>query len=272
MGSVADLFHHGNGKRTRGHHVAHCRSGHRAHKSRGHHRGFGRTAGKTAGKGIGQFDEKIPAARRFQKGAEKNEYEHKGGRHPDGQAEDPFGGQPQRRCDAFDGIAFVDDQFGHPGAEMGVEHGHHADPGHDPADHAPAGFQDQQGADNAHQPVRWQPIPLAFENSGQVEADVGRAINRSRHQQPVEDHPSVQTILARPGIGRFEQKGQHQDRAQVNGSLDQGREGGNPGGIKLVEAEGDGHHHNDSGGGGNEHRVAPPVGGKIVVGHKYLYR
>jgi hypothetical protein len=196
MGPVADFLHHGDGEGARGHDISNSGAGHRSHEAGGDHRGLGRPAGKATGEGVGQFDEKIAAAGGFQKGAEQDEDEDKGGGHADGQAEDALGGQPEGGGDAFDGVAFVDDQFGHVRSEIGIEHRHRTDAGHDDTDDPPAGFQHQQGADDADHQVGRQPVSLALKDFGEVDADVGGAIDRCGHQHPVHDDPEVQTILA----------------------------------------------------------------------------
>ena len=113
------------------------------------------------------------------------------------------------------------------------------------ADHPAAGFQHQDGADYANHQVAGQPIPLAFENGGDIGADIIGAVDCRQNQRPVQKEPECKLVFACSLKRWFKQKGQGKDGAQVKGSLNQGGQGGHTRRVKLVQAQTDSqdHHH-----------------------------
>ena len=78
-GTVTQLFHHGDGKRTGTCHIGYGRTGYRTHQSGRQDCNLGGTAYCPACQGVSRIDEELAETSSFQIGAEQDEQINKGG-------------------------------------------------------------------------------------------------------------------------------------------------------------------------------------------------
>jgi hypothetical protein len=157
--AVAELLHERDGEGARGDDVGDGRSADRAHAGRGDDGGLGRAAPLPPRGGIGEVDEELARPCHFEEGAEEDEDEDEGGRDAERQAEDAFGAERHLARDAFERVAAVVEDPGHPVGEKrelapppgeGIGDEDRADDRHPEAHRAPRGLEhdeDRQDAD-----------------------------------------------------------------------------------------------------------------------------
>ena len=89
-GTVAQLFHHGDGKGTGTCYVGNRRSGYRTHQAGGQNRNFSRTAYGPAGQSVRRINKELAKSGGFQISAEQNEQVNERGRYAHRHTEDTF--------------------------------------------------------------------------------------------------------------------------------------------------------------------------------------
>ena len=213
-GGEADLFHQRDGEGAGGDHVGDGRAGDQAGQPGGDHGGLGRSAAQMAQPGKGGADKVVAGAGRFQQGAEEHEHEDHAGGNPQGDAEDPLGGQPVVGHALGQAGALVGDDVRHVGPAEGVDDkdgGHHHQ---GRAQRAAGGLQQHDQADDGDDQVHagGQAGPV-----GQFRVEEEK-IGRTKCGHQGHDPVLHRNVVPRRGFeGRIGRVGQKHGKGQVNG-------------------------------------------------------